>query len=80
MVKISGPNWQEPKSRATLDLTLCEAQGMICKELQRSISIWDALGVYADGYSSFDVNAVLFENSLATMHLAWDSKELKEKM
>ena len=42
--------------------------------------IWDALGVYADGYSSFDVNTVLFESSLATMHLAWNSEELKEKL
>lgn len=41
-------------------------------------AIWDASGAYADGYSSLDVNAVLFENKSGMIHLAWNS-ESKEK-
>ena len=40
-------------------------------------AIWDAMGAYADGYSSLDVNAVLFENKSGVIHFAWNS-ETKE--
>jgi len=40
-------------------------------------AIWDAMGAYADGYSSLVVNAVLFENKSGMIHLAWNS-ETKE--
>ena len=61
----------------TVQATRYNLQGGSRKDLR---AIWDGLGVYADGYSSFDVKEVLLENSLATMHLAWNSEELKEEL
>ena len=43
-------------------------------------AIWDALGANADGWSSFHVTEVLFDNSFASIHLAWDSEERKDQM
>ena len=42
-------------------------------------AIWDAMAADTDGYSSFHVNDVSYQNSRATIELVWSSEKMKEK-
>ena len=55
----------------TVRATRYDLQGGSRQDLR---AIWDAMGAYADGYSSLDMNAVLFENKSCMIHLAWNSE------